>query len=1163
MKTISNVSMLQNGKGQQQFKATGVISKNGNAGAQAAKPALGTLAFRTSNETLGDGKTPLTKAEVATHITNAQEAKLDALEKADDMSSAPDGSMSGGGPAGSVMSDLVSKYAISDVLTGIVTRHDPRNHSPTVCDIYRDMYYHDPTTGSAIELLATVPFSDFTLTGVRDEKMARVFLDSTESMNCEQLLPNISVEYNCVGGVILSTRWDETSRAYRGVTPHRIDYATFTQVPVFGIDPIIEVKIPPYLADALNRPEIKERYSDLLPDFLLDDKGNQNKNAGGTVLKPEDTIFIPRRAFLKDFSGVSLLRRALPAWLYEKALIRGTIDQVYKRQRAIGHVTVEHSEEWTPTPEEMNYIASMFLNADLDPLGSILVTRAGVNYNEVRRGDDFLKWCLTGDTLIPTQEYGLIRIDKLVEEKEKVFTTLGGEGIAQSRDTWYSGVKPVYELTTNHGNRIRATNKHGFLVLQDDLSLEWKPLGKLNIGDKLCLSSKEIHRNTELPLNPVFSNYGNEKQINIPNTMNPDLAYIIGLLVSEGQYSKYDTRFGNTDQKINGKYKRLMQKVFGLVPKFSAVNGSGYSEFAGKRFYASYISSKLLSEFWQYLGLTNKSSDEKSPSHHKEIPWSILEADVESQKAFLAAYIDGDGHVNNRLISVYSVSKSILYQMQTLFATFGIMSHISFRGKKGCLTLNKEAAYKAYSLLDPYLIDKAKMQEPMWPNGVGMPTTPIVTLLKSRRVKGKQSIYLDDKGNEIYVEGSNVINRDFRKTWISSHYKKGYYDNLLRIIKQVSKNMYQKVIELFAREYDFAEVTKIEYLGYQPTYDISMNKKYELSFTANGIVVHNTDAYDIIEKIKLRALGISESFVSAEVTYSQMDHALSVFMENVKDYRNRITRELFYEKVFLRISMANGYTKKKNNDLLTTEIASMYGGSGIYYNDRNELTVHVNSDTPVAIPFAKEYAANIFGAQASEYLIPTVVWRKRLMPEADDAYMSVLSLAEEKGVPITMRHWIAAAGLQPDTLMQGLNDDLRLRERIYEYMQELNELKKEFKIGGEGDSAEGGNPGQGGGDDGEEFARFMINQKFGRGSTIPRRSLLSRANPDSRQAEIANLDHKGERRVSTRKGREVKLERFNKIITEASINVAQRENHATKLQEIMLREQATTKIYTS
>lgn len=723
MKTISNISLLENSLGESQFQNSGVPRSRAQA---QDKPALGAVGFRSSKETI-NGNSKVDSAEIANSLNTAinknNSSIKEAIETADatDFSDGPDSDVGASAPAGSVMSDLVSRNALIDVLQGVITRHDPKKHSQTVCDIYRDMYYHDATSGSAIELLATIPFSDFSLTGVKDEKMARVYLDSIESMNCELLLPNISVDYNCIGGVVLSTRWDENEKAYRGVVPHRMDYCTFAQVPVFGVDPIISVSLPAYLMEALQREEVRKRYENFIPLDLLRDKTGPVKGSrtgGGIELTPEDTIFIPRRAFLKDFSGVSLLRRALPAWLYEKALIRGTLDQVYKRQRAIGHVTVEHTEEWVPSPEEMQAIAAMFLNADIDPLGSVLVTRSGVNYNEVRRGDDFWRW----------------------------------------------------------------------------------------------------------------------------------------------------------DQN-----------------------------------------------------------------------------------------------------------------------------------------------------------------------------------------------------------------------------------------------------------------------------------------------------YDQIEKIKLRALGVSEAFVSADVTYNQMEQALSVFMESVKDYRACITRELFYEKTFLRISMANGYTKKKAGNVLTTEMASMFGNSGIYYDNNQQLLVNIGSDTPVSIPSGfmnKEIGANIFGANASDFLIPTVVWRKRLMPEADESYMQVLSLAEEKGVPVTLRHWIAGAGLHVDSLMQGLDEDLRLREKVYEYMQDLSELKREFKIGGEGENPAGGEDGGNEGQEELEFARYLANKTLNPTSSMPRKSILSRANPDAPQAEIANLDHAGNRRYLSRKGRAIRLEKYNKIIAQASVEIARRENYQTKLQEDQLKEQATTKIYT-
>ena len=299
-------------------------------------------------------------------------------------------------------------------------------------------------------------------------------------------------------------------------------------------------------------------------------------------------------------------------------------------------------------------------------------------------------------------------------------------------------------------------------------------------------------------------------------------------------------------------------------------------------------------------------------------------------------------------------------------------------------------------------------------------------------------------------------------------------------------------------------------------------------------------------------MGISETFVSGDASYSTMEQTLSTFMEGVRDFRNQMTREIFYEKIFPTISDANGYTRKKYGGLLR-EVAGT-GRSRIYYDDQGYIQADIHGD------YARrgEYASMNPDINAADFVIPQVAWHKRLMPEADEAYLGVLSTLEEKGVPLGIRHWIAAGGFKTEALIDGFEEDLKTREKIFEYKQELKDLEKEYGINQQPAFGEDG--GDGGGGMSEEFATMLAERRAGVLGAVAPRSILSRGNPDHPSAEIADYDSQGHRRVMTRKGRQYKLNRYNKIIAEACSTLAQRENARAKQEESAI--EKTTKIYT-
>lgn len=314
---------------------------------------------------------------------------------------------SSGLPASTQINEVSAAQLMTGVLEQILDQTAINGVNRNVNKIYADMYYHDSICGSAVDLMSTLPFSDFSLTGIKDTRMLQKFQDSLESMSIATLLPSLSIDYLVMGSFLGSLSWDEQSNSFNSIVPHNIDLAEIRPVPIFGEDPLINISIPEDILRTMRSDDERlEQFKERIPDELraalnvVTSTSNKNKSANSTIkLDPNSTIFIPRRALLRDYAGVSLFKRALPAWFVEKALIRGTIDQAYKRQRAALHITVGDGTNWVPTKDQMAEIANLFLNIDLDPVGALVVTRNDVNVNEVRRGDDYYKWTDAYDSL--------------------------------------------------------------------------------------------------------------------------------------------------------------------------------------------------------------------------------------------------------------------------------------------------------------------------------------------------------------------------------------------------------------------------------------------------------------------------------------------------------------------------------------------------------------------------------------------------------------------------------------------------------------------------------------------------------------------------------------------------------------------------------------------
>lgn len=183
----------------------------------------------------------------------------------------------------------------------------------------------------------------------------------------------------------------------------------------------------------------------------------------------------------------------------------------------------------------------------------------------------------------------------------------------------------------------------------------------------------------------------------------------------------------------------------------------------------------------------------------------------------------------------------------------------------------------------------------------------------------------------------------------------------------------------------------------------------------------HTDFADSVLPHKLRALGISESFLSGDASYQTADQSLSVFIDMLRSYRDRLTRKLFYDRIFPLISLINGFTLNAKGKLVIKE------GLMNEVGDVEDALIKLND--------------------GSKLLIPSVTWTKQLKPEGDSAYMEMLNGLTEKGVPVPLRVLAAAGGLNLDEMLKQQDDDIDTRRKIASYTKRLEEFNPKAPAG--------------------------------------------------------------------------------------------------------------------
>lgn len=275
-------------------------------------------------------------------------------------------------------------------LSGIV----PDQQEEALIDYYRDCYYYDNIGGATVDIVSVFPFSSWTLGGVSKE-VAEVYGEALARLNMRLMMPEISRDHLVDGDFIGTLIYDQKAGTFSDILVHDRLACTVTPSPFRAVDASINVHSNVRLQQYV---QAGNKFSDHIlrnyPKRLLQAFLN-----GNVDLDPLTTLHIPRKA-LQDRGSASYLKRILPYYLLERTMYRGTLIEATKRQRATTHVQVG-DDTWEPTSAELLAIRDMFQNTELDPLGAWVITRQGIQIQDVRPGGDFWKWTDVVDQVTP------------------------------------------------------------------------------------------------------------------------------------------------------------------------------------------------------------------------------------------------------------------------------------------------------------------------------------------------------------------------------------------------------------------------------------------------------------------------------------------------------------------------------------------------------------------------------------------------------------------------------------------------------------------------------------------------------------------------------------------------------------------------------------------
>lgn len=247
--------------------------------------------------------------------------------------------------------------------------------------IWRRIYLQDPVAGPIAELFKELPWSDFQLTGIDDKNILQFYTDALNALNITSILPELSAEFITMGKVIGHLHMDERKGYYSKLIVHDPDWIKVSPIPIPGFQPKLDI-IP---TSSMRKWVMSNDPRDLEAQEEIRELVDLIKNGKEIPLPPEQSFYIPRKTSPYDVIGASAYTRIIMFVAYEKALVNGTIAAAKRRMSRIRHISVG-LEDWEPSPQELDGISGLFMQADEDPVGAIVVTRTGVAANEIGGG---------------------------------------------------------------------------------------------------------------------------------------------------------------------------------------------------------------------------------------------------------------------------------------------------------------------------------------------------------------------------------------------------------------------------------------------------------------------------------------------------------------------------------------------------------------------------------------------------------------------------------------------------------------------------------------------------------------------------------------------------------------------------------------------------------
>jgi len=250
---------------------------------------------------------------------------------------------------------------------------------------WRLFYKLDPVIGNCVDMFATMPWSNFQLTG---EGVSGEIKESFETM-CQEtqvlrILEYMVREFLVIGEAVPHCFFDDAKGIWSYIALHNPDQLEVIDAPFIKMDPVVEFIPDDRLRSVLtsNNRLLRRVREQMPPELISRLVARQN-----IPLSPINMTFIPRRLHPYDTRGTSIISRMWRILMYEDGIYNASIATARRHAGPIKVAKLGNPQTgWIPSQEHERRLLQLLAQAELD-VNAWLVYHYGINFEMVGTTD--------------------------------------------------------------------------------------------------------------------------------------------------------------------------------------------------------------------------------------------------------------------------------------------------------------------------------------------------------------------------------------------------------------------------------------------------------------------------------------------------------------------------------------------------------------------------------------------------------------------------------------------------------------------------------------------------------------------------------------------------------------------------------------------------------